>query len=495
MLRLLAPIVVLGALALSPRSAAACTCAAPNSLCEALASVETVFIGTVRVVVQIRRGELDVTIDVHEVFTGSPGKTVRIKTRNLGGGCEYEDYKVGEQLLMFGGMDGGLMYVTGCSRTAPVSRAAADLAELRRMADRGTATISGTVTLEGTPRGNLEVRMAGTSRVTRTDASGRYRFELPPGRYTVAPTADPRLAPRKAPPIEVVTGACVTHDIAEQWNGRIRGTVRDRNGRPMAGVRVQGAPTSSKPPPAWDDPILSWSSSARSARSDARGAYELGPLPPDTYRVSVGVPFSPDEPYPPAVAPDVKLGPGALVGGVDLAVSRPLATHKITARVTLTGPSSPPWVEVVATERTSGREYKRSGPPADFTFIDAAGGTLELRACISDAACVSQSVQVDRDQVVDLPIATHAITIRAVVPKPSPKWDWWRVTVTLNQRSEVHERPRNEPIKIIGIAGTTADLRACVLEPVHLKTELGCTPTRVRFDRDRTLNLSIPLRP
>jgi hypothetical protein len=494
MLRWVGPavvLVVLGVLSFWPRSAEACTCAAPNSLCEALTSVETVFVGTVRDVIQIRRGELDVTIDVHEVFTGSLDKTVRIRTRNLGS-CEYGDYKAGEQMLIFGGMDDGLMHVTGCSRTAPVSQAAADLAELRRMVSRGTATISGTVTLEDKPRDNIEVRVAGTSRVTRTDASGRYRFELPPGRHTVAPAPDPRLAPRKAHSIEAVVGACVTHDIMERWNGRIRGTVRDRNGRPMAGVLVQGAPTSSKPPPAWDDPIFPWSPSAR---SDARGAYELGPLPPDTYRVSVGVPFSPPEPYPPTVAPDVKLGPGVMVGGVDLVVSPPLATHKITARVTLTGPSDPPWVEVVATERTSRREYKRAGPPADFTFIDAAGGTLELRACISDAACVTRSVVVDRDRIVDLPIATHAITVRARGPKPAPKWDRWRVTVTLNQRSEVTERARNEPIKIIGIAGTTADLRACVLEPVHGTTDLGCATTRVRFDRDRALDISIPITP
>ena len=491
MLRWVVPIGVLGVLAFSPRSADACTCEAPNSLCEGLAHVNTVFIGTVRGVVRDRGGELDVTVDVHEVFGGAPGNTVRIETRSFSG-CAYRGYKLGEKMLIFGGMDGATMHVLGCSRTAPVSRAAADLAELRRMASRGTATISGTVTVGGdAPRRNIEVRMAGTSRVTRTDARGGYRFELPPGRYTVATAADPLLAPRKALPIEAVTGACVTHDITEQWNGRIRGTVRDRNARPMAGVLVQGAPTSSKAPAAWDYPNP-WSSSAR---SDARGAYELGPFSPDTYRVSVGVPFSPHEPYPPVVAPDVKLGPGAVVGGVDLVVSPPLPTHKITARVTLTGSGGPGWLEVVATERTSGREYKRYGPPADFTFLDAAGGTLELRACISDVGCVSRTVKVDRDLVVDLPIATHEVTVRAVVPKPAPKWDEWRVKVTMNQRSESIDRARTEPLKLVGIAGTTADLRACVLEPVHRKIELGCASARVRFDRDRTLDLSIPITP
>ena len=493
LLRWVVPTVVLVVLALPPRSADACTCDFPDTLCEALSYVDTVFVGTVREVVQVRRGVDDVAVDVHEVFAGSPGKTVRISTGDLGGRCDYGPYKVGEKMLMFGGTHDGSLYVSRCSRTAPVSRAAADLAELRRMAKRGTATISGTVIVEGgTPRDNIEVRVAGTTRVTLTDATGRYHFELPSGRHTVETAADPLLVPRKDPPLEVVTGACVTHNLTERWNGRIRGTVRDRKGWPIAGVLVQAAPTSSKVPPAWDDPNQPWSPSAR---SDAHGAYELGPFPPDTYRVSVGVPFSPHEPYPPAVAPDVKLGPGAVVGGIDLVVSPPLATHKITARVTLTGPGGPRNVEVVATERTSRREYRRYGPPSDFTFIDAAGGTLELRACIGDVGCVTRSVKVDRDRVVDLPIATHAITVRAVVPKPAPKWDRWRVTTTMNQRSDSIDRARNDALTVIGIAGNTVDLHACVLEPVRSQTELGCATTSVPFDRDRVIDLLIPVPP
>jgi Carboxypeptidase regulatory-like domain len=417
---------------------------------------------------------------------------VRIAARGLGGSCDYGGYTVGEKMLIIGGMHGGPMRVSGCSRTAPVSRAAADLAELRRMVKQGTATISGTVRVDGgTPRGNIEVRVAGTTRVTRTDATGRYHFELPSGRYTVTPTGDPLLVPRKGIPIDVVAGACVTHDITERWNGRIRGTVRDRNGQPMAGVLVQGLPTSATPPSAWEDPNP-WSPSTR---SDAHGAYELGPFAPDTYRVSVGVPFSPREPYPPTVAPDVKLGPGAVAGGVDLVVPPPLPTHTITARVTLTGPGGPRDVEVVAAERTSGREYKRYGPPAGFTFIAVAGETVELRACIGDVGCVRRTVQVDRDRVVDLPIETHAITVRAVGSNPAVKWDWWRVETTMSGHSELSGHPRNEARKIIGIAGNTADLHACVLEPVYRQTELGCTTTSVRFDRDRVIDLSIPVTP
>jgi hypothetical protein len=493
MLRWVVPIVILGVLALSPRSADACSCASPRTLCEGLSRTNTVFLGTVRDVVQVGHGDLDVTVDVHEVFAGSPGKTVQIVARDLGGSCDYGGYKVSEKMLIFGGLHRGVMQVSGCSRTAPVSQAAADLAELRRAVKRGTATISGRVTVEdGTPRGDIEVRVAGTSQVMRTDATGRYHFELPSGRYTVESTTDPRLVPRKAFPIQVVAGACVKHDIRERWNGRIRGTVRDRNGKPMAGVLVQGAPTSSNVPAAWDDPNQPWSPSTR---SDAQGAYELGPFPPDTYRVAVGVPFSPREPYPPTVAPDVKLGPGAVVGGIDLVVSPPLATHTITARVTLTGPGGPRDVEVVATERTSRREYKRYGPPADFTFIDAAGGSLELRACIGDVGCVTRSVKVDRDRVVDLPIETHAIKVRAVVRNPAAKWDWWRVTTTTNQRSDQIGLPRNETLTLIGIAGNTVDLHACVLEPEYRQTELGCATKRLQFDRDRVIDLAIPVTP
>ena len=492
MLRWVVPTVVLGVLAVSPRSADACTCVTSKTLCDGLSRVNTVFVGTVRDVVGVGPGDVDVTVEVHEVFAGSPGKTVQIAARGLGGSCDYGGYTVGEEMLIFGSMHGGPMNVFGCSRTAPVSRAADDLAELRRMVKRGTATISGIVVVEGgPPRGNIEVRLAGTTLTTRTDATGRYHFELPAGRYTVAPAGDPLLVPRKDLPIDAVAGACIDQLIMEQWNGRIRGTVRDRKGRPMAGVLVQGVPTSSNVPAAWDDPNHPWSPSAR---SDAHGAYELGPFPPDTYRVSVGVPFSPREPYPPAVAPDVKLGPGAVASGIDLVVSPPLATHTITARVTLTGPGGPRDVEVVATERTSGREYKRYGPPGAFTFIDAAGGTVDLRACIGYVGCVTRTVKLDRDRAVDLPIETHAIAVRAVVP-PTVTWNWWRITTTVNQRSDLIGRASNEVLTVIGIAGDTVDLHACVLEPVYRQTELGCADTSVPFDRDRVIDLAIPVTP
>ena len=492
MLRWVVPTFVLGVVALSPRAADACSCSSPTTLCEGLSRVDTVLVGTVRGVVKLRPGDFDITVDVHEVFAGSPGKEVRIAARGLGGSCDYGAYTVGANMLIFGGMRSGALGVSACSLTAPVSQAAGHLAELRRLVKRGTATISGRVTVEGgTPRSNIEVRLAGTTRVTRTDAIGQYHFALPAGRYTVVPATDPLLVPRKDLPIEAVPGACVTYDIAERWNGRIRGTVRDRNRQPMAGVLVQGLPTSSTPPPAWDEPSP-WSPSTR---SDTHGAYELGPFPPDTYRVSVGIPFSPREPYPPSVAADVSLAPGAVVGGVDLVLSPPLATHKITARVTLTGPGGPRDVSVEASERTSGRRYNRYGPPGGFTFIDAAGGTLELQACIGDVGCVTRTVAVDRDRVVDLPIETHAITVRAVVPDPTVKWDWWRVETTVNQRSVLTGHARNDTFTLIGIAGNTADLHACVLEPVYRSTELACADTSVPFDRDRTIDLSIPVTP
>jgi hypothetical protein len=256
----------------------------------------------------------------------------------------------------------------------------------------------------------------------------------------------------------------------------------------MAGVLVQAIATWQKPPPASENPTP-W---GPSARTDAAGGYDLGPLGPDTYRVSVGIPFSPREPFSPASSPEVKLAAGAIENGVDLVVEPKLRTHKITARVTLTGPGGPRGVSVTAIEKTSGREYHRYEQPGDFVFVDAAGGTLELRACIGNVGCVTRTVKVDRDQVVALPIETHKVTLRGLSTDPTTKWDWWRVWYDTNYPySYLVGSPKDKPVEIIGIAGNDLKVTACMLDPVNRQNDLGCAIETVTFDRDRTIDLEI----
>lgn len=481
MVRHLLAILVLGFLPQS-RSADACTCDKPKTLCANLARTNTVFVGTVRSVPTTIRGDYEVTVEVHEVLAGTPGKTVQIAIRNPGMSCDYGRYKAGEKMLIAGGMRDGKLSVSACSITAPIAEAASDLAELRRLGKTAPATVSGRLSVAySTPRSNVEVRLG--KQTTRTDATGAYQFTVPAGSYPFVPQSDPKLVFRKESDVQVVAGACARHDIDYSWNGRIRGVVRDRSGAPVAGVLVQAFTASQKPPAAWEE---AW---GPSARTDARGAYDLGPLGPETYRVSVGVPFTPREAYPPSSSPDVKLGPGAIADNIDLVIAPKLPTFKITARVSLTGPGGPRGVSVTATEKASGREYRRYEQPGDIVFVDAAGGTLELRACIGNVGCISRTVKVDRDRVVDLPIETHKINLRA---SSTATWDWWRVWYDSNYPySYLIGSPKDKPIEILGIRGNDVSVRACILDPKDRQNDLGCEMIKLTFDRDRDVDLPI----
>jgi hypothetical protein len=87
------------------------------------------------------------------------------------------------------------------------------------------------------------------------------------------------------------------------------------------------------------------------------------------------------------------------------------------------------------------------------------------------------------------------VTVRAVVPNAPPSWDWWRVYYTSGEHSDLAGLASNAPFKLIGIAGNTADLRACALDPVGRQTDLGCATVTVGFDRDRVIDLRIPIGP
>jgi hypothetical protein len=404
MLRL---VVVLVAL-IASRPADACTCMSPKTTCEAVRRAGVIFVGTVKDVTRVAPNGLDVTVAVDEVFWGALGKTAVIEARGLGGSCDYGNYPLGEKLLLFANArSSGVLSVMGCSRSGLVKQRASELAELRAAAARGTGHVSGRVAMaDGTPRANIEVRVASRSLAVRTDADGRYALELPPGKHAVEPDGDPALAPRTNPPVEVLApGACVTRDFIEQWNGRIAGTVVDRNGKPVGNALVRAFPPSAKVPLVIE-PGEQWLIGA-SARTNAKGEYELGPLAPGTYRVAIGAPFDPVEPYPATAHPtDITLGRGTRAADVDFVVPPRLRMYSVRGRITLAG-NVPQHVNLDATltETRSKREYRRfrSTHPVSFDFTEAAGAIVELKVCANELDCVtSKRVRVDKDLVVDL---------------------------------------------------------------------------------------------
>src|SRR5690349_4008438 len=128
-------LVILGAIFVLTRPADACSCSSWEKPCEGLARADVVFVGRVKAVVGGPQRDPETTITVEEVFRGSPGSTALIKVGGPNQICDYSGYRPGTRMLIFATVrPDGALYVYPCSPTAPISMAAADLAELRRAA-------------------------------------------------------------------------------------------------------------------------------------------------------------------------------------------------------------------------------------------------------------------------------------------------------------------------------------------------------------------------
>ncbi|NMO15430.1 carboxypeptidase regulatory-like domain-containing protein [Pyxidicoccus fallax] len=126
--------------------------------------------------------------------------------------------------------------------------------------------------------GGVSVQLLGERRMLSavTDDTGRFTFDrLPLGAFTLTAShggqdavAQVRLARGVTPPeVELSLGTGV----------RVRGTVRDERGRPIAGAQVRLRSGSGRYEHDW-----------KSTETDAKGAYTLGPVAPRRYSFEVG---------------------------------------------------------------------------------------------------------------------------------------------------------------------------------------------------------------
>ena len=205
-------IVLAGAL-LAPK-AQACDCSQPGPPCAATEKTPVVFAGRVTQIsdIFIPKGTGNdrysypyrvVRFDVEEHFRGPQRKSIEVTTGMGGGDCGFS-FRVGERYVVYAGdaPSLGRLYTGICTRTGPVSEAAADLDFLRRLGDpsRG-AGVEGTITeLVRNPKTN-DVTTRGLMRGVRvvvtgsgkrwdatTDEQGWFRvWGLPPGEYSVRP--------------------------------------------------------------------------------------------------------------------------------------------------------------------------------------------------------------------------------------------------------------------------------------------------------------------
>jgi hypothetical protein len=147
----LSPLLAL-ALALAwPRPAAACTCMQPASPPGAFAQTPAIFSGTVTRITSGKTGParildpllhwlgvgitssadpLSVSVQVITAWKGVTATPVSVRTATSGASCGYR-FVVGQPYLIYAFDDGAQLSTGLCTRTAPLSQAAADLAFLQ----------------------------------------------------------------------------------------------------------------------------------------------------------------------------------------------------------------------------------------------------------------------------------------------------------------------------------------------------------------------------
>ena len=231
-------------------------------------------------------GDYRLRVIVVEAFRGvEGGATVTLFAPD--GVCGGINAENGGELFVYALRNkSGELWAQGCGVSGPLERAAADLAYARSVHAQGPAAVFyGDVVqredLTGgpadfSPMAGVRIRVRGVNfeAETETDDKGNYSLTLPgAGKYTAETMPPPGLANRFGDrPIAFELAdrrACYRGDFQLQLNGRIRGRVVNDQGEPVSHLIVRDG------------------AGKRSAKTDATGAFEIGPIEEGMYSISM----------------------------------------------------------------------------------------------------------------------------------------------------------------------------------------------------------------
>ena len=281
----------------------ACSCLPSGPPCQNLFQSDVVFVGTVTGIRPMRTPETErlvlerriVAFNVEKGVRGINGSAVDVRTGSGGGDCGF-DFKIGERYVVYAYRhpDGWLSTGT-CSRTRLAADAAEDLAYFGALPATGTgARLFGTVkhserdyatqqTIQYGGVADVQVLVRGSAGTfaAMTDTTGSYSISgIRPGSYDV----------EFLPPAGLTAGgyrqkiefsdprACRVEDFWLHYDGRIRGSLIDAAGQPVAGVRLDLVSAA--------DPQSS--SLYTNLVSDDAGRFEIAGVPPGRYLLAVG---------------------------------------------------------------------------------------------------------------------------------------------------------------------------------------------------------------
>lgn len=260
---------------------------------------------------------------VEEAFRGVSGET--IETTEHGTSCDYH-FKVGERYFVYGSRDAkdGKVYVSSCSATTTLDRAAAHITYARGVAQgEQTPSIIGYVSRETrtsaasyrshSPLEGIRViaQAAGRTAETKTDADGSFKFYgLPAGRYSVralTPKELRLLYGKESVLVDVVDERCGGAGFTVTSLSTVGGRVVDAEGV-AAKTRVSLVAVDEQ------NNELPSAEGLVEAYTDKDGRYKFDWVAPGRYLVAVNPRSQPgrsDPPFPRAYYPGVRDRAGA----------------------------------------------------------------------------------------------------------------------------------------------------------------------------------------
>jgi hypothetical protein len=183
------------ALASFPARSEACSCIDPGSVSAGLDASGSVLEGKV---LSLRHEpashRVTARLEVLQRWKGAPGKTVDIVTADQGSMCGFE-FRRGARYVIFAQEAASPLSVSICSLSKASDTAAADIAELDRLA-RGTPATSGSVSAPA-DAGAAETREPDGPPVE--PSPGSSRTATTPASAPASPPAVPKPAERRAP--------------------------------------------------------------------------------------------------------------------------------------------------------------------------------------------------------------------------------------------------------------------------------------------------------
>ena len=254
---------------IAPTVARACACSkAPPGMCPGLQKDDVAFVGTVTAAENVPPDPNAPTAPavvrfhfrINERFAGENTPEIDIFAGGEDGDCAFY-FKQGEKYLVFPNRaDDGRLFATICSGTRPASEGRAIIPQLRAMRNGNqVASVFGVLRRsdppmlappddpeDPLPNIKLKLRSKDDRFATSTDGYGIYTFyDVHAGQYQFTANLPVRMELTQKtlngplPTFKIPNGACYEYNVDALPTGRIHGSVRGPDGKPLANASVE----------------------------------------------------------------------------------------------------------------------------------------------------------------------------------------------------------------------------------------------------------------